>query len=76
MATKRFKKAFSIDTLISPFNSNNPYSVYGVNKDKDGNIWFGTFVAGAFDTMENRFCGSMKKNFQSSQMKQLLVYVQ
>lgn len=39
------KKAFGIDTLISPFN---PYSVYGVNKDKDGNIWFGTFTAGAF----------------------------
>lgn len=45
---KDLKKAFEIDTLISPFNSNNPYSVYSVNKDKDGNIWFGTFVAGAF----------------------------
>ena len=45
---KDLKKAFGIDTLISPFNSNNPYSVYGINKDKDGNIWFGTFVAGAF----------------------------
>jgi ligand-binding sensor domain-containing protein len=45
---KDLKKAFGIDTLISPFNSNNPYSVYGVDKDKDGNIWFGTFVAGAF----------------------------
>jgi ligand-binding sensor domain-containing protein len=45
---KDLKKAFGIDTLISSFNSNNPYSVYGVNKDKDGNIWFGTFVAGAF----------------------------
>jgi ligand-binding sensor domain-containing protein len=42
------KKAFGIDTLLSPFDSNNPYSVYGINKDKDGNIWFGTFVAGAF----------------------------
>lgn len=42
------KKAFGIDTLVSPFNTNNPYSVYGVNKDKAGNIWFGTFVAGAF----------------------------
>lgn len=41
-------KAFGIDTLNSPFNNNNPYSVYGINKDKDGNIWFGTFVAGAF----------------------------
>ena len=45
---KDLKKAFGIDTLISPFNSNNPYSVYAINKDKDGNIWFGTFVAGAF----------------------------
>ncbi|MEQ1797913.1 MAG: two-component regulator propeller domain-containing protein, partial [Lacibacter sp.] len=45
---KDLEKAFGIDTLISPFNSNNPYSVYGINKDKDGNIWFGTFVAGAF----------------------------
>lgn len=45
---KDLKKAFGIDTLISPFNSNNPYSVYRVDKDKDGNIWFGTFVAGAF----------------------------
>ncbi|WP_445454487.1 ligand-binding sensor domain-containing protein [Flavobacterium sp. 25HG05S-40] len=45
---KDLKKAFGIDTLISPFDSNNPYSVYGVNKDKGGNIWFGTFVAGAF----------------------------
>jgi len=45
---KDLKKAFGIDTLISPFNSNNPYSVYGINKDKSGNIWFGTFVAGAF----------------------------
>ena len=42
------KKAFGIDTLISPFDINNPYSVYGVNRDKDGNMWFGTFVAGAF----------------------------
>jgi ligand-binding sensor domain-containing protein len=45
---KDLKKAFGIDTLVSPFNSNNPYSVFKVNKDKDGNIWFGTFVAGAF----------------------------
>jgi ligand-binding sensor domain-containing protein len=45
---QNLKKAFGIDTLVSPFNNNNPYSVYKVNKDKDGNIWFGTFVAGAF----------------------------
>jgi ligand-binding sensor domain-containing protein len=45
---QNLKKTFGIDTLVSPFNNNNPYSVYKVNKDKDGNIWFGTFVAGAF----------------------------
>lgn len=26
----------------------NPYEVYGINKDKDGNMWFGTVKAGAF----------------------------
>ncbi|MDG5493238.1 two-component regulator propeller domain-containing protein [Psychroserpens sp. SPM9] len=45
---QNLKKTFGIDTLVSPFNNNNLYSVYKVNKDKDGNIWFGTFVAGAF----------------------------
>lgn len=45
---KDLKQAFGIDTLTSPFNSNNPYSVFRVDKDKEGNIWFGTFVAGAF----------------------------
>jgi len=45
---KDLKQTFGIDTLVSPFNSNNPYSVYKVSKDKDGNIWFGTFVAGVF----------------------------
>lgn len=45
---KDLKAAFGIDTSISPFDSNNPYSVYGINKDRDGTIWFGTFVAGAF----------------------------
>jgi ligand-binding sensor domain-containing protein len=45
---KDLEKAFGIDTLTSPFNSNNPYSVYGLDKDKDGNIWIGTFAAGVF----------------------------
>lgn len=26
----------------------NPYDVYGIDKDKDGNVWFGTVKAGAF----------------------------
>lgn len=25
-----------------------PYTVFGIDKDKDGNIWFGTVIAGAF----------------------------
>ena len=45
---KDLKKAFGIDTLDSYYIKDNPYSVYSINKDKDGNIWFGTFVAGAF----------------------------
>ncbi len=28
--------------------SYSPYSVYGIDKDKKGNIWFGTILAGAF----------------------------
>ena len=39
---------FGINIITSPFNSNNPYSVFRVDKEKEGNIWFGTFVAGAF----------------------------
>ncbi len=28
--------------------STSPYSVFGIDKDKDGNMWFGTVVAGAY----------------------------
>jgi ligand-binding sensor domain-containing protein len=70
------KKAFGIDTLISPFDINNPYSVYGVNRDKDGNMWFGTFVAGAFRYDGKSFLWFDEKNFQSSQMEQLVECVQ
>lgn len=28
--------------------SYNPYVVFGIDKDKEGNIWFGTILAGAF----------------------------
>jgi ligand-binding sensor domain-containing protein len=45
---ENLKKAFGIDTLDSYYTSDNPYSVYSINKDKEGNIWFGTFLAGAF----------------------------
>lgn len=27
---------------------NSPYTVFGIDKDKDGNLWFGTVLAGAF----------------------------
>ena len=47
---KDLKKAFGIETEGVPFegNNNSPYAVFGVNKDKNGNIWFGTATAGAF----------------------------
>lgn len=32
-----------------------PYSVYGVSKDQQGNIWFGTVLAGAFCYNGNSF---------------------
>ena len=42
--------AFGIETTGVPFkgNNNTPYAVFGVDKDVDGNIWFGTATAGAF----------------------------
>lgn len=44
------KKVFGIEPEGVPFKglNNTPYAVFGVNKDKDGNIWFGTVTAGAF----------------------------
>ena len=33
---------------INNNNNNSPYAIYGLNKDKDGNIWFGTVTAGVF----------------------------
>lgn len=44
------KTAFGVETEGVPFKgiNNTPYGVFGVNKDKDGNIWFGTATAGAF----------------------------
>lgn len=47
---KDLKKAFGIETEGVPFKglNNTPYAVFGVNKDKGGNIWFGTATAGAF----------------------------
>lgn len=54
---KDLKKAFGIDVKGVPFESNNnsPYAVYGLNKDKDGNIWLGTATAGVFRFDGNSF---------------------
>jgi ligand-binding sensor domain-containing protein len=51
------KKTFGIDPEGVPFKglNNTPYAVFGVNKDKDGNIWFGTATAGAFRYDGNSF---------------------
>lgn len=43
---KDLQKAFGIEP--SQGNNNSPYAVFGVNKDKAGNVWFGTESAGAF----------------------------
>ena len=47
---KNLEKAFGIETYGVGFQgmNNSPYSVYGINKDRAGNIWFGTVSAGAF----------------------------
>lgn len=54
---KDLTKAFGIETEGVPFKglNNTPYAVFGVNKDKDGNIWFGTATAGAFRYDGNSF---------------------
>ncbi len=54
---KDLKKAFGIETEGVPFKglNNTPYAVFGVNKDKEGNIWFGTATAGAFRYDGNSF---------------------
>lgn len=47
---KDLEKAFGIETEGVPFegNNNSPYAVFGVSKDTNGNIWFGTATAGVF----------------------------
>jgi len=50
MPRKNLKEAFGIEVQGVPFKEMNhsPYSVYGIDKDKAGNLWIGTVVAGAF----------------------------
>lgn len=54
---KDLTKAFGIETEGVPFKglNNTPYAVFGINKDKGGNIWFGTATAGAFRYDGNSF---------------------
>lgn len=42
---ERFEKAMNYS----------PYTVFGIDKDKEGNIWFGTILAGAFRFDGERF---------------------
>lgn len=37
-----------IENNLGISESENPYTVFGIDKDKNGNIWFGTVLAGAF----------------------------
>ena len=61
---KDLKKALGIDT--SQGNNNSPYAVFGINKDKDGNIWIGTESAGAF-----RFDGESFLWFEEKELSTL-----
>ena len=47
---KELDKEFGFEVRGLSFRDMNhsPYSVFGINKDKNGNIWFGTITAGAF----------------------------
>ncbi len=64
---KDLKKAFGMDTEGVPFESNNnsPYAVYGVDKDKEGNVWFGTVTAGAFRYDGNSFLWIAEKELST-----------
>ncbi|NER17562.1 ligand-binding sensor domain-containing protein [Spongiivirga citrea] len=64
---KDLKKAFGIETEDVQFegNKNSPYDVFGVNKDKDGNIWFGTETAGAFRYNGNSFLWFSEKELST-----------
>ncbi len=54
---KDLKKVFGIEPEGVPFKglNNTPYAVFGINKDKGGNIWFGTATAGCFRYDGNSF---------------------
>jgi len=53
---KDLKKAFGIEVEDDPSDIiNYPYAVYGVDKDKNGHIWIGTYTAGAYRYDGNTF---------------------
>jgi ligand-binding sensor domain-containing protein len=47
---KNLDEAFGTEVRGLSFDgmSSSPYSVFGIDKDKEGNLWIGTIVAGAF----------------------------
>lgn len=47
---KNLERAFGgkVQGLSFEGMNSSPYSVFGIDKDKEGNLWFGTIVAGAF----------------------------
>ena len=47
---KDLKKAFGVEPEGVSFGrtNENTYAVYGINKDKEGNIWIGTVTAGVY----------------------------
>lgn len=51
------KKAFGVEAQGVSFRgmNNSPYAVYGLDKDKAGNLWIGTISAGAFRYDGNAF---------------------
>lgn len=49
---KEIKKTLGIDESIIAYS---PYTVFGINKDKDGHLWLGTVLAGAFQFDGNSF---------------------
>jgi len=53
----RLNEAFGTDVRGLSFQGMNssPYSVFGIDKDKKGNLWIGTIVAGAFRYDGNSF---------------------
>ena len=45
----------NIENTLGITENESPYTVFGIDKDKNGNIWFGTVLAGAFRFDGNSF---------------------